>query len=231
MAGRTVASGGGTDDAIHTSDSTTDRRRARSDRTRHVLVEAVIGMIAEGAWCPTAPEVARRAGVSVRTFYNQFAGIDALLHAAVELQERRHRSLVTFIPPHGPVDNRIRATCRQRRQLFETIGPVLAVAYTRTRAPAGFREALSDHRSRMRRQLARTLGPEIQASGGQARWLLSNLEMSTGWETWHSLRLHNGHTAQVAERMMAFTVASLLRSPDAGAEGSAVRRVAPRASR
>jgi TetR/AcrR family transcriptional regulator of autoinduction and epiphytic fitness len=211
MTGRKVASGEGTGDNMHRSVPPMDRRRARGLRTRLDLVEAVIQLIDEGDRRPTAYRTARRAGVSVRTVYNQFAGVEALLHGAVELQTRRHRALVAFVPPHGPVDVRIRATCRQRRQLFETIGPVLAVVYAMTRGSTAFHEALRDHRSRLRNQLNRTLGPEIGAWGGDADWLLGNLEVTTDWQWWHTLRVDHGHSAQMAERMMAFTVASLLR--------------------
>ncbi|HEY0938137.1 MAG TPA: hypothetical protein VGD91_30885, partial [Trebonia sp.] len=50
-----------------------DGRAARSHRSRRAIVEALRALHAEGDLRPTAPRVAERAGVSVRTVWQQFA--------------------------------------------------------------------------------------------------------------------------------------------------------------
>jgi hypothetical protein len=50
-----------------------DGRVARSHRSRRAIVDAMRALHAEGDLRPTAPRVAERAGVSLRTVWQQFA--------------------------------------------------------------------------------------------------------------------------------------------------------------
>jgi hypothetical protein len=122
----------------------------------------------------------------------------------------RYQDLVTLLPPSGPLASRILATCRQRRRLFELIGPVLRVAQDKTEGSPRFDRALTQHRARLLRQLTRTLGPEIDAHGSDVGVRLETLTVATGWRNWNMLRLDIGHSAPSAERLLAFTVSCIL---------------------
>lgn len=188
-----------------------DRRLIRGDRTRTVIIEAMIELIEERNTYPTAHQVAEHARVSVRSLYHHFGDLDGLFLRAARLHVSRYRSLIVAIPPHGPVEPRIRATCRHRRRLFEAVAPVHRVAYARTDGLPGLAELLADHRSLLRRQLAVTLGPELRSHGGGAPYLLEALDVTTGWEAWHALRDHARHSASSAERVTVYAVTHLLR--------------------
>ena len=56
-----------------------DGRMARSHHTRRAIVDAMRALHAEGDLRPTAPRVAARAGVSLRTVWQHFADMEALL--------------------------------------------------------------------------------------------------------------------------------------------------------
>jgi AcrR family transcriptional regulator len=174
-----------------------------------MIVDAMIDLIDEGNPRPTSRQVAARAGVSIRTVFHHFGDLDVLFRSAAGLHLWRHRSLVTTPPSHGPIEARIQALCHQRRQLFEVIGPVLRVAHARSQGSAGLREMLAQHRSRLRQQLARTLGPEI-AAGGTEDKMLDTLELTTGWQSWSALRFEAGHTASSAEEFLVQTVTRML---------------------
>ncbi len=60
-----------------------DGRAARSHRSRRAIIEAMRALHAEGDLRPTAPRVAERAGVSVRTVWQQFADMETLLVEAI----------------------------------------------------------------------------------------------------------------------------------------------------
>jgi AcrR family transcriptional regulator len=188
-----------------------DRRLIRGDRTRTAIVEAMIDLIEAGNTHPTARQVAEQARVSVRSVFHHFEDVDGLFLSAARLHASRHRSLIVTIPPHGPVEPRIRATCHHRRQLFEAVAPVHRVAYARTDGSPGLRELLADHRSLLRRQLAVTLEPELRSRGAGAPYLLEALDVTTGWEAWHALRYHTRHSASSAERVTVYAVTRLLR--------------------
>ena len=159
---------------------------------------------------PTIPDVAARAGLSVRTIYHHFGGIHELLVAAVVLQRDRHRDLLFLIPPRGSAALRITALCRQRRLYFEEVSPALRMALARAPGQATLHVLLADDRAVLRAQLARTLAPELSARQTGATELLDALTQSTGWDAWRSLRDDGARTAHSAERVMALTATSLL---------------------
>ncbi len=189
---------------------THDARLAKGARTRIALLEALVALIDERNSHPTIPDVADRAGVSVRIVYHHFGGIRELLVAAVGLQADRHRDLLFTIPPRGSTHLRITALCRQRRLYFEQVTPVFLVALARARGEAGLDVLLGDDRAALREQLARTLAPELASRKEGAPELLDALELATGWDAWRALRGAGARTAPSAERVMALTATSLL---------------------
>jgi AcrR family transcriptional regulator len=56
----------------------TDGRTARSHRSRRAIVDAMRALHAEGDLRPTAPRIAERAGVSLRTVWQQFTDMETL---------------------------------------------------------------------------------------------------------------------------------------------------------
>src|SRR5438309_5937138 len=59
-----------------------DGRAARSVRTRRAIVDAMRALHHEGDLRPTAPRVAERAGVSLRTVWQHFDDLETLLFEA-----------------------------------------------------------------------------------------------------------------------------------------------------
>lgn len=190
--------------------SARDARTAKGERTRRLVVEALVDLIDEEGTHPTAKQVAQRAGVSMRLVYHHFGGVHGLLLAAVALQSERHRYLLFAIPPRGPPALRIKALCRQRRLYFEEMTPVYRVAHARAHAEAGLDELLAGDRMVLRDQLAHTLDPELESRGAAGPELLDALEQATGWHTWRALRDSRASSAPSAERAMAYVAERLL---------------------
>ena len=74
-----------------------DGRAARSVRTRRAIVDAMRALHHEGDLRPTAPRVAERAGVSVRTVWQHFDDLETLLFEAGRRDLEIAQSLVTPI--------------------------------------------------------------------------------------------------------------------------------------
>jgi AcrR family transcriptional regulator len=176
---------------------------ARGDRTRQVVLDALLELVDRGATHLTVRDVASRAGVSPRTVHNHFAGVEEMLAAAAAVQAARHRHLLCEIPPRGPCVVRITALCRQRRTYFETMSPVLLAALARPPDGPALGAVLDADRVRQCRQLADTLAPELRRNGAVVTTVLDALGFSTGWDAWRSLRYTNRFSAPGAERIMA----------------------------
>jgi TetR/AcrR family transcriptional regulator, regulator of autoinduction and epiphytic fitness len=190
--------------------SAPDRRRLRGNRTRTALLDAAIGLAVDREATITAQRIADRAGVARRTLYHHFVDLDVLLLEAARLQALRHRAQLAPLPPIGSVDDRIRATCHQRRELFESVAPVYRAAVARTHGHPGFDEFLAELRTQLRRQLVSTLYPELEALGRRAPVALDALEVATGWSTWHTLRIDTNRSPEAAERITVFAATRIL---------------------
>jgi AcrR family transcriptional regulator len=131
-----------------------DGRRARRDRNRETVVDALLELYREGEMAPSVARVAERSGVSHRSVFRYFDDLDELMQVAVERQSEAIAPLVD-IPELGigPLDERIDRFVDARMALYEAAAPVARVA--RMRAPQQRILAENLHRSRrlMREQL------------------------------------------------------------------------------
>ena len=69
------------------SETALDGRAARALRTRNRVVDALLDLVDEGDLRPSAADVARRAGVSLRSVFQHFDDLETLFRVAGE----RHR--------------------------------------------------------------------------------------------------------------------------------------------
>ena len=61
-----------------------DGRRLRSERSRKSMIDAVLELIEEGNFAPTAKQISARAGVGIRSFFRQFEDMDQFFAAVDE---------------------------------------------------------------------------------------------------------------------------------------------------
>ena len=106
---------------VNRSGAPTDGRLLRGERTRLQIIDATIELIHAGNPQPTSAEIAGHAGISgrPRTMFSHFGGLEVFCEAAYL---RIRSGSGPILPAKGPLDIRVRATCRQRRQLFEASG-------------------------------------------------------------------------------------------------------------
>jgi AcrR family transcriptional regulator len=186
-----------------------DRRLARGSATRDAILGAAVELLQEEIPRPTSYLVARRAGVSRRLVFYHFARVDGLVLRAVESQLARQPSLIMALPAGWPIEVRIGSVCRQRRDLFELLGPMYGAAVRlgdRRSSPPSLPLHLAD----LRRQLAVTFAPEIDRCGDDGPMLLQCLDAVTSWEHWHILRTREGLTPPAAENSTAWLVRQVL---------------------
>jgi AcrR family transcriptional regulator len=100
-----------------------DGRAARALRTREAIVDACIALVEEGDLRPTAPRIAQRAGVSVRSVFQHFDDLPSLHIAVTESIAERMAALVGPIDAALPLDDRIARFVEQRSNLLEAMMP------------------------------------------------------------------------------------------------------------
>ncbi len=193
------------------SDLPGDGRLARSARARRTVLDALLGLLDEGDLRPTAPRIAERAGVSLRSVFHYFTDLEALYAAAAERQLARLQPLLRRIPVDGPLPRRLRAFVAQRARLLERITPVRRAALLLEPFSAQVASALGVARLRGQREVARVFARELAGRAPTVRRdLVAALAAAASWSTWDALRAHQGLSPAPATRVLTRILSALL---------------------
>jgi TetR/AcrR family transcriptional regulator, regulator of autoinduction and epiphytic fitness len=188
-----------------------DGRAARSHRSRLAIVNAMRELHAEGDLRPTAPRVAERAGVSLRTVWQQFADMETLLVEASRRDNEIVRSLITRIDPDQPLAARIALFTGQRARLLEQMTP----SWRAARLAEPFSAELARNKARTlataRRDLETVFAAELaQLAPAKRQQLTEALHAISVWSFWESARTELGLGPGPAEDLIRATFTALL---------------------
>lgn len=186
-----------------------DGRTLRAMRTREAIVDATIALIDGGDLRPTAPRVAERAGVSVRSIFQHFADLETLHAAVAERLASRLVALVLPIAPDLPLAERIERFVHQRGTLLDAVTPIRRAAAVHGPFSAEIQARLRDGQAFLRGEVAATFAPEL-AGAAEPELLLDALEAASAWATWDGLREGLGRSVEDARRVVAHTIGALL---------------------
>ncbi len=188
----------------------TDGRTLRSLRTRDAIVDATIGLVEEGDLRPTAPRVAERAGVSVRSVFQHFDDLETLHAAVAERLVERVAQLVVPIDPALPFDERLQQLVRQRSQLLDAVTPIRRAAAVHGPFSSEIRARLRDGQAFLRQEVETVFAPELAAAGDDGAEVLDAVDLALSWAVWEGLRAGLGRSPDAAGRVVRRTVAQLL---------------------
>lgn len=198
---------------VPSADARADGRLARGERARQAVVDALLELLREGDLRPTAPRIAERAGVSLRSVFHHFADREALFAAAADRQLGHVAALARPIAPERPLPARLGAFVRQRARLFETVAPVRRAAVLLEPFSSALATRLAETRARGREEVARVFARELRGRApGARRELELALHAAASWPTWETLRAHEGLSPARARNVMRRTLAALLRA-------------------
>jgi len=199
-----------------------DGRSARALRTREAIVDACIGLVEEGELRPTAPRVAERAGVSVRSVFQHFDDLPSLHIAVTERIVARLAALLHPIDPALPLDRRIAAFVRLRGALLEAVTPFRRAANVHGPFAPEIADVLRAANDFLRDEVARAFRPELaRVPGDQQREVLDGLSTALSWAAWDALRTDTGCTVEessaVARRLVRAIIADAVGTSPIGA--------------
>jgi AcrR family transcriptional regulator len=176
-----------------------DGRSARAVRTREAIVDACISLVEEGELRPTAPRVAERAGVSVRSVFQHFADLPALHIAVTERIVERVAVLLHPLDPHMPLDERLPAFVRQRVALLEVVTPFRRAAAVHGPFSPEIQRAVRLSTQYLNEEVARTFQLELaRVPAAERREVLDGLTTVLSWSAWDMLRTDAQRTAEHA---------------------------------
>jgi TetR/AcrR family transcriptional regulator, regulator of autoinduction and epiphytic fitness len=189
----------------------TDGRAACAARTREAIVDASIGLVEEGDLRPTAPRIAERAGVSVRSVFQHFDDLPALHTAVIERIVERLAVLVVAIDPALPRDERITAFVDHRALLLEAVLPFRRAAAVHGPFAPEIRDAAARGSAFLRSEVEEAFAADLDLlPAEERRELLDALAACASWAMWDTLRSEAGDSPEQARGVLDRTIRSLL---------------------
>ena len=167
-----------------------DGRRLRSERTKQLIIEAYLALAHENSpIVPTAAEIARRAGYSVRSVFERFPDIHALQVAAVDYAMVQVAALAPARDGDGDRETRIRTQVETRGQSCERWLPLWRSLVTNHGESPDLKQRIVVSRERVIARLEFMYAPELSTLGErERRHLLIVLEALTDVESWARMR-------------------------------------------
>jgi TetR/AcrR family transcriptional regulator of autoinduction and epiphytic fitness len=186
-----------------------DGRTARAVRTREAIVDATIALLAEGDLKPSAPRIAERAGVSVRSIFQHFDDLETL-HAAVGARVvDRVAPLLQPIDPALPLEERLPAFIRQRARVNEALTPTLRAAVVHAPGSRSINSQFQTGHEHVGARVGQVFEPEL-AMAPDRQLLLDSLVAVASWSLWNTLRSLNRRSEAESERILLHLAACTL---------------------
>jgi TetR/AcrR family transcriptional regulator of autoinduction and epiphytic fitness len=188
-----------------------DGRLARSARTRHAVVDALLDLLGEGDLRPTAARIAERAGVSLRLVFHHFDDLEAIYSELADRQAERVKPLTIPISATTPFARRVEEFSTQRGRLLETLSPVRRAAVLMEPFRPALAKRLKHARNLMRTAAIAAFAPELsKLAADEKRANTAALDVVTSWVAWEQMRRHQGLSETDARGVMATTIHALL---------------------
>jgi TetR/AcrR family transcriptional regulator, regulator of autoinduction and epiphytic fitness len=188
-----------------------DGRLARSVRTRHAVVDALLDLLNEGDLRPTAARIAERAGVSLRLVFHHFDDLEAIYSELADRQTERVKPLTAPIPVALPLSLRIEKFSAQRGRLLETLSPVRRSAVLMEPFRPALAKQLKHARDMTRAAAIAAFAPELsKLADDEQRTTIAALDVATSWVAWEQMRRHQHLSAIEAQHVMTTTIRALL---------------------
>ena len=189
-----------------------DGRTARAHRTRAAIVEALLQLLQEGRFRPTAQQVADRAGVALRSIRQHFASRDALFLAVADRIATTVGRDAAPIDPAAPLRARVEAFVGARAHYLEATAVVRRASLAQESGSPSIAKAFRFLARTRGEELGRLFARELAALGPERERSLSALAVVSGGRVWDGLRgelgLSRAAAAAVLRRLLEATLSA-----------------------
>lgn len=194
------------------NETPTDGRRARRERGRVAVTEAMIDLVLEGHVPPTADQIAARAGVSVASLFRYFETLDELRRVTThQYFERFAHAFEIEQIGDGSLDERVDRFAASRISLYETVEPMARLARWKAREVNEVDETLRLVRATFVDQIRLHFAPELLAfSSAGVEDTVMVIATLTSFESWEQARHDHDRTAKQVRRAWAAAVRKVM---------------------
>ncbi|MCH1488633.1 MAG: TetR/AcrR family transcriptional regulator [Pseudomonadales bacterium] len=176
-----------------------DGRIQRSERSRQLIVDAVVDLINEGHMIPTAQQVADKAGVAIRTVFRHFSEMEKL-YAEIDATMRPwYAELFSQSDRSGTLEERVtRAVESHAGAYTELAGVMRAVQLLLWRSPQ-VKQNYLEGAQRIRKDMNVWL-PELASVSPETR---EAVDAITSFDFWERLTVHQKMSRNASIELIA----------------------------
>lgn len=165
---------------------TVDGRTARRDRNRNEVVEAALALVDEGVVDPSVEQLTARSGLSARSIFRYFEGLDDLRRAVIRCHfERVSHLLDADGVEDGNLESRIKRFVDSRIKFNESIAGPARTAQARAHVAPFIAEDIQHYRQALDASVREHFAPELKArSRAEAEDLISLINVLVSFDGW-----------------------------------------------
>jgi AcrR family transcriptional regulator len=188
-----------------------DGRRLRSERTKQLIVEAYLALLRESPEVPTAIEIAKRAGYSVRSIFERFNDLLELSLVAADYAFSVGLAQAAVRDVDGDRAARIRSQVETRAGICEQWLPLWRALLHNKHESQLLTVRIDRMRDAVWARLFLMYRPELSALAEAERTsLLITLEALTDFESWGRMRERHGLSVEAARNVWICAIDRLL---------------------
>jgi AcrR family transcriptional regulator len=188
-----------------------DGRRLRSERTRQLIIEAFLELLALNGRTPTASQIAERAGYSVRSIFERFSDLGALSLATADHAIAVGQSEAMAHDVDGDRPTRIRSHVKTRAVACEKWLPLWHAMLDSQDEVPELKTRIIQVRLANLERLKLMYGPELATLPAVEReQLLFALGALTSIESWNQMRDIYGLSMEAAQAVWRAAIDRLL---------------------
>ncbi|MBV9661950.1 MAG: TetR/AcrR family transcriptional regulator [Acidimicrobiales bacterium] len=166
-----------------------DGRTARRERNRQEVVEAALTLVDEGEADPSIEQLTKRSGLSARSIFRYFDGLDDLRREVM----RRHFDRVEPLgeipdPGQGRFDQRVKSFVETRIRLNEAMAGQARTARLRAPYSSVIANDIREYRGVLDAQVRKHFAPELKGrSRAEADDLVTVVDVLMSFDGWDLL--------------------------------------------
>ena len=195
---------------VGTPEAPIDGRRARRERGRLAVIDAMFELLQAGKVPVSAEMVAERAGVSVASVFRYFDGLDDLQLQTFERFRERFEPLLVVEPRGAARAGRIAAFVSSRLELYEQAGAIMAVGRLRALEHEPLVAASAEMRGLLADQVRAVFAHDITATAATGSDLVAVIDALTSLESWDVMRKTHSRSRRQIDRAWCTGIEALI---------------------
>jgi AcrR family transcriptional regulator len=189
----------------------TDGRVQRSARTRKALIEAYLDLLRENPQAPKAPEIAKRAGCSIRSVFERFSDLLTLSLAAADYAFAQAVAQAEVPNVDADLHTRLKSQVETRAAICEQWLPLWRALLRYQSESEELAIRLKRIRAEMVARLELMYRPELSTlSEAERTQLLVALDILTDFESWGRMREGHGLSIEAASDVWVNAIGRML---------------------